>query len=582
MSKRRLMHLPVAGVAAWLVLVIGLGLTASSFRSLQRQALQHMQSQFENECKDIQRSLQSELASYEHLLRGLRGLFAQPPVSRRDFHNYLSGLELASRYPAALTVVYAQDVPSAQRHAFEELSSHEAAADGYPPLTVKTRGEGTRMHVITYAEPAQALRMLAGLDLASVHPESRAMIEDLRDTGELLTNGNIISGRGDEHLVLRLGIYRKNWPLHTVQQRREAFIGSVGLGVSLERIMKDALSPQVAGKIHFSLHNIGRVGHPESDAVPSMANLLRDSARLYPAQETAWASLMSGAKVTFGSRQFGVYFRAPVTSFESALDQALPFMVLIFGVLITLLLFAFVYSLHRSAVWLESEVQRRTGDLEESNARLRGEMEQRARLEEAVLRVADEERKALGRDLHDDLGQQLTALGFLAESLKRDLENANPPAAEQASRIVNHLGRALAKIRLLAKGLYPISPAAGEEDVGLEQLAAESRDIFSIECRVVGSTSLSGTPGAAQQLYRVAQEAVRNAVKHGKASCVTIELSRVAGKPRMVIADNGSGFDHAAGGSGLGLQIMRSRCHMLGLDLTISRAPNGGARLSIA
>ena len=148
---------------------------------------------------------------------------------------------------------------------------------------------------------------------------------------------------------------------------------------------------------------------------------------------------------------------------------------------------------------------------------------------------------------------------------------------------MNHLGGALSKIRLLAKGLYPISPVAGDNEMGFEQLAAESREIFSIDCRVIGSASFSnGTPGAAQQLYRVAQEAVRNAVKHGRASCVTIELSRVDGKPRMVIADNGSGFDHTGPGSGLGLQIMRSRCHMLGLDLTISRAPNGGARVCIA
>lgn len=503
-------------------------------------------------------------------------------MTRRDFHNYLSGLELTDRYPAALMVVYAQDVPRAQREAFERATSSQGADEGYPPFSIQGGGAGPRLHVITYVEPAEAVKKLLGLDLASVRPGSRATIDELRDTGELLTNGTIVSERGD-HLVLRLGIYRKNWPLKTVEQRREAFLGSVGIGVSLERLMQEAISAQVAGRIHFSIHNIGRVGHPESEAVPSMVNLLTDSARLYPAQETAWASLMTSGKVSFGSRQFGVYFRAPVTNFESAMDEALPFMVLVFGVLTTLLLFAFIYSLHRSAVWLESEVQRRTRDLEESNRRLRGEMEQRARLEEAVLRVADEERKALGRDLHDDLGQQLTALGFLAESLKRDLETLNPPAAEQASRIVNHLGRALSKIRLLAKGLYPISPAAGDEDMGLEQLAAESREIFSIDCRVVGSTSLSATmPGTAQQLYRVAQEAVRNAVKHGKASCVTIELSRVDGKPRMVIADNGSGFDHAGGGSGLGLQIMRSRCHMLGLDLTISRAPSGGARLCIA
>jgi len=249
----------------------------------------------------------------------------------------------------------------------------------------------------------------------------------------------------------------------------------------------------------------------------------------------------------------------------------------------TLLLFGLIHMLHRSALELEEQVGKRTHDLEQANRRLRDEMSQRARLEEEVLRVAEEERKALGQDLHDDLGQQLTAVAFLAQSLTRDLESKSPGPAEQASRIVNYLGAAISKIRLLAKGLYPVARDAAGEEIGFEQLAAESREIFSIDCKVIGKASFSGdTPGAAQQLYRVAQEAVRNAVKHGKASAVTIELSSIGGKPRMVIADNGIGFDESKTRPGLGLQIMRSRCRLLGLDLTISRAPNGGAVLCIA
>jgi signal transduction histidine kinase len=202
-----------------------------------------------------------------------------------------------------------------------------------------------------------------------------------------------------------------------------------------------------------------------------------------------------------------------------------------------------------------------------------------------VLRLAEEDRRRLGQELHDDVGQLLTAVAFLAESLNRDLEVQCAPAAEQAARIRNYVAMAVAKVRLLTKGLYPVAAYSGALAIALEQLASESEGIFGIECRVVcGESFSSEVPNAAQHLYRIAQEAVRNAVKHGKASRVTIELTQVGGRPRMVITDNGSGFNRqvAEDSSGLGLHIMRRRCHILGLTLTVGRAPNGDTVVSAA
>jgi len=569
-------------LAAWLVLVVGFGISLSAFRSLQRQVRQEMRSEFEADCSEIQRSLQSQLASYEHVLRGLRGLFSQAPVTRRDFHDYLTGLDLASRYPAALIVSYAQDVSQRQRPSFERAIARESAREGYPRFAITPLGVRPRYHVVTYIEPREAYAGVLGVDLEAVRPGSDRVIQEMRDTGDLVSTGQVVRENG-EHVVLRLAVYRRHRLAGTVEQRRAAFVGSVGLGVSLERLIRDAVTPAVASRVYFSIHDIGSARNPGPLEVDSSANELIDSTRIHRLSNTEWAGMMSDSRLQFGSRILGVQFYAPTTGYGDRVSRTYPFVVLVFGTLTTLLIFILIHSLHRSAVELEDQVSRRTRDLEEANRRLREEMSQRARLEQEVLRVAEEERKALGQDLHDDLGQQLTAVAFLAQSLTRDLESKSPGPAEQASRIVNYLGAAISKIRLLAKGLYPVARDAAGEEIGFEQLAAESREIFSIDCKVIGKASFSGdTPGAAQQLYRVAQEAVRNAVKHGKASAVTIELSSIGGKPRMVIADNGIGFDESKTRPGLGLQIMRSRCRLLGLDPTISRAPNGGAVLCIA
>jgi signal transduction histidine kinase len=533
---------------------LGLGLTAAAFRSLQRQALLEMNLEFDGQCKNIQRALQTELSSYEHLLLGLRGFFTHSPITRGEFKDYIAGLDLPGEYPAALGVSYAEDVA--------------------------VPGQQAHRHIVTYLEPQTSGSNILGVDLTSLRPGSRELIEQVRVTGDMVST----AGEGN-NVASRLGIYRKGWPVGTTAERRAAFIGSVGLGVSLERLVAQVVSPVVAARIHFSIYDLGQADNPLREVQPSRARLVIESPRVQQDQQAdGWLNLTTHETLEFGSRLFELHFDAPASAFSRPMDRTLPIFVAVFGTLTTLLLSALIASLQRSEHRLEQEVDKRTADLQESNRKLLSEIDQRERLEGEILRVAEEERKSLGRDLHDDLGQHLTAVAFLAESLSRDMEQRkSPEGAAQACRIVNHLGAAVSKIRLLAKGLYPLARDEAGADIAFEQLATESREVFSIDCRIMGDTSFSANiPGAAQQLYRIAQEAVRNAVRHGKASAVTVELSRVNGKPRMVIADNGNGFESVNRRSGLGLRIMRSRCHMLGLDLTISRGPSGGTVLCIA
>jgi signal transduction histidine kinase len=235
---------------------------------------------------------------------------------------------------------------------------------------------------------------------------------------------------------------------------------------------------------------------------------------------------------------------------------------------------------------LERTVVERTRELLRVNAKLIDERAQRIQLERAMLTVAESERSRIGRELHDDLGQVLTAAACMAQALSQDLESRWAPGAAQASAVEVHLSHAVEKARLLAQGLMPLASQVGSISVALEQLARHARESYQIDVRVVcDPAQIIEDRRVAQELYRVAQEAVLNAVKHGRASMVTIEFSvhEPGPKPRMLVIDNGDGIDAAkmAGTTGIGLRIMRQRCRSIGLELALAPHPAGGAQLRV-
>ena len=132
----------------------------------------------------------------------------------------------------------------------------------------------------------------------------------------------------------------------------------------------------------------------------------------------------------------------------------------------------------------------------------------------------------------------------------------------------------------------PLAPHVASAEIALEQLAARAREIYGIECKVLcEAEQVNEELSVAQQLYRIAQEGVLNAVRHGRASSVSIFLgvSESGGSVRMILIDNGEGIDEERikRGAGVGLRIMRHRCRSIGLDMKLERHPEGGTILRI-
>jgi PAS domain S-box-containing protein len=215
---------------------------------------------------------------------------------------------------------------------------------------------------------------------------------------------------------------------------------------------------------------------------------------------------------------------------------------------------------------LEQRVQERTAALTEQIAA-------RLRLEEELLNISEREQRRIGQDLHDDLGQQLAGAWMMADVLQRSLESEKSPRHAEAKKIGGLLQKALAHTRSLARGLHPVAPEQGGLAKALETLAARSGELFGVKCLF----ECEGSPpfedeAVSTHLYRIAQEAVSNAVRHGAAKKVRIHLTRAG----LTITDNGGGLRGPLQSEGMGMRIMRYRAEMAGGTFTVRNGRSKG------
>jgi signal transduction histidine kinase len=193
-----------------------------------------------------------------------------------------------------------------------------------------------------------------------------------------------------------------------------------------------------------------------------------------------------------------------------------------------------------------------------------------------------EERQRLARELHDSVTQALYSLKLYAEAAARQLDAGDPSKAREHLRDVRtSAAEAFAEMRLLLHELRP--PLLREHGLGpalrARLAAVEGRSGLTIEARLGDDIRLP-VP-VEQELYRVAQEALNNVLKHARASRVTLAFEAADGRARLEVADDGAGFDPDRPGGGLGLAGMRERAaHVKGV-LRIESAPGAGTRIVV-
>jgi PAS domain S-box-containing protein len=207
------------------------------------------------------------------------------------------------------------------------------------------------------------------------------------------------------------------------------------------------------------------------------------------------------------------------------------------------------------------------------------DMSRRRNLERQVLEISESEQRRIGQDLHDGLCQYLVGIGLSVEMIAARVEETAPDQAEEIRKIGQLIRDAATQARDLSHGLNPVG--IGEQGLtnALQTLTAQISELFRVNCtfRVVGHLRVTDR-AVAMHIYRITQEAVSNALRHGRAEQIKVLLKSNKSYLALIIEDNGKGFSMPTQG-GMGLQTMHYRARMIGGALTVESRPNDGTTI---
>jgi signal transduction histidine kinase len=373
-------------------------------------------------------------------------------------------------------------------------------------------------------------------------------------------------------------------PSGTVEQRRAAYLGSVGAGFNVETLMKGVLSDEVVRYMRFRLFDVGFAGAATRSPVRRPlfdSRQLVSAPKLQSGLEDDESTFRHVLPVEMASRIWEVEYTAPKDEVVGRLEKQFPALVFAGGLFSSLLLFGVLYSLASSrsrAVAMASAI---TKDLRESQEQLRA-------LSRRLVEVQELERRRLSSELHDRVGQNLTALSINLDILKARVAAAGDE--EVAARLDDSqhlLGATADTIDNVMSELRP--PML--DDYGLHAaLNWHARDFAK---RTGISVAARGDEAGARPqpeieitLFRIAQEALNNVAKHAHAEHVTIVLEFREHECIMSVADDGCGFAAArsAGSNkrqGVGMVTMRERAQAVGGSFEVRAAPGGGTQIIV-
>ena len=236
---------------------------------------------------------------------------------------------------------------------------------------------------------------------------------------------------------------------------------------------------------------------------------------------------------------------------------------------------------HRVKLEISSRLIEQDGRIVEVEGIAR-DVTERRRLEREILEISNREQRRIGHDLHDGVCQQLAAITYLVDILGDQLQQKNAPEFAEAERIGNLINEANAQARSVAHGLFPVRLEEHGLILALEELAASASNRYRITCRFVcEATPVKVDSEVELHLYHIVQEALLNAVNHGKATSVIVTLAAEGEQLKLTVQDNGTGFQLSGQSrSGMGIRIMRYRAKVIGATLDLQSQLNHGTQIT--
>jgi len=343
---------------------------------------------FEHQVTEAKQIIERRILSYAEILFGARALFAtHSHVSRVQFHDFVESLNLKSRFPGFDSLNYSAYVHAEDKQRFVESVRRDTSVDpkGYPQFKIKPPGDRSEYYVLVYLEPMTGFEFAFGLDIGAnpamgVDKEAMATVQQSgRDSGKLTASGLPIPIKTATKeyigLGMRLPVYRNGFPVDTVEQRRAAYLGSVGAGFNVENLLTGVLDEKTMRYMRFRVYGPSLDQRAQSSA--GKERLLFDSNQLVdgsPAQSAADDPSLTFTRVMpmeIAGRTWEIYFSAPKNAVIDPFDRIAPSIVLVAGLLSSLGLFAVLHSLSSSRSRALKLAAQMTKDLRETEERFR-------------------------------------------------------------------------------------------------------------------------------------------------------------------------------------------------------------------
>jgi PAS domain S-box-containing protein len=372
----------------WVVLALGVPLSFFLFGAMKDAVEDVARSRFERYASDARGSIERRVQFYANVLYGLKALFASHDgVDRGEFHRFVESLDLPRRYPGLDVVNFAVHVPGPDRQRFEESvrADTRLTPNGYPRFSITPPGERAEYVVVVYVEPMAGYEFTFGRDLAAnpavAHSDSMtlaALQHAARDSGHLTASGLLVRISAEQEyvgLAMRLAAYRSGMPVETLEQRRAAYLGSVGAGFNVNKLMAGAIDDEAARHVRFRLYDTGPFSEGPQRDDSSPERLLFDSrpaalaaATLAPQQGAKFAQVLP---IEVGGRRWEIHFSANKDDALERFDALLPWVILVGGLVSSALLCGVLYSLASSrsrAVAIAEDITRNLSQSEASLA----------------------------------------------------------------------------------------------------------------------------------------------------------------------------------------------------------------------
>jgi len=549
---------------------------------------------FLNHARYAQNLINVRIKSYTDLLNSAGSMVqSSENFSHRQFHEYVRGLELSRNFPAVDYINFAAYLRHDQRQAFVNKlrveKQHLAASRTYD-LDIRPPGERPAYLAVVYVEPDAQRPDLYGIDLLA-NRFFGSQLTDERDKGKPHAAGTPIlalSRPNDNYLGMRTPVYRIGMPLDTVEQRRAAYAGSLGIAFSVPELLHGVMDELPIPGVRMTLYDTGNrmdAQGRDSSARPltlfdSQGSLDNPTPPLAQGDDVYSTTL----PLTFVGRPWKTTYSVHKSNLYTGFDTYYPKMMMAFGFIGSIMLYVLLHTLTSSRRAALALAQEMTSELRESQNKLQLSHQKLRRLADHAYQIKELERKRIAREIHDDLGQNLLALRIEAEMLTSRTKGSHEHLHKRSRATLMQIDTTIKSVRQIINDLRPTVL-----DLGLSAAVEWQLNQFErrtgIQAELIDEHGDISLPDhCATAFFRILQESLTNIVRHARATKVVVELRLNGGWLSLTVRDNGCGLPPGGRNKhgSFGLVGIEERILILGGTCAVFSEPDGGTTVMVS